>query len=99
MFNHSELMNLLTEIRYIAIKGNEKRIDFENKSLSDSYILTLTNISKRNFDALRSEVQGHICESSTRCVRTYLGISLTKLRTNITNKILSTLFNFGRNSV
>lgn len=30
MFNHSDLTSLITEIRDIAIKGNEKRIDFDN---------------------------------------------------------------------
>lgn len=100
MFNHSDLMSLITEIRDIAIKGNEKRIDFDNdKSLSDSDILTLTGISRRNLDDLCLEVQGQLRESSTRSVRTCLGIFLTKLRTGMPNKMLSTLFNLGRDSV
>lgn len=92
-------MSLITEIRDIAIKGNEKRIDFDNdKSLSDSDILTLTGISRRNLDDLCLEVQGQLRESSTRSVRTCLGIFLTKLRTGISNKMLSTLFKLGRDS-
>lgn len=56
MFNHADLMSLVTEIWDIAIKGSEKPFDFDNKSLSDSDILTMTGILTINMDDLQSEV-------------------------------------------
>lgn len=56
MFNHADLMSLVTEIRDIAIKGSEKLFNFDNKSLSDSDILTMTGILTINMDDLQSEV-------------------------------------------
>lgn len=56
MFNHADLMSLVTEIRDSAIKGSEKPFDFDNKSLSDSDILTMTGILTINIDDLQSEV-------------------------------------------
>ncbi|XP_062596793.1 uncharacterized protein LOC134258281 [Saccostrea cucullata] len=88
-FNRSDLMELITEIREIAVRGSEKRIDFDNvKSLSDSDVLTLTGITKKNFDELCSEVGGSLRDSSTRSVRTCIGIFLTKLKTGMPNKII-----------
>ncbi|XP_062582893.1 uncharacterized protein LOC134244656 [Saccostrea cucullata] len=99
-FNRSDLMELITEIREIALRGSEKRIDFDSvKSLSDSDILTLTGITKKNLDELCSEVGGSLRDSSTRSVCTCIGIFLTKLKTGMPNKILCTLFNLGRDSI
>lgn len=100
-FNHSGLMELLTEIRDIASRGNQRRIDFDNRdSLSDSDILNLTGLTRNNFDDLCGIIQkGTLRDSRTRSVRTCLGIFLTKLKSGMPNKILCTLFNLGRDSV
>lgn len=44
-------MELLTEIRDIASRGNQRRIDFYNRNcLSDSDILNLTVLTRNNLD-------------------------------------------------
>lgn len=56
--NHSGLMELSTEICYIASRGNQRRLDFDNRnSLSDADILNLTGLSHNNFDDLCGIIQ------------------------------------------
>lgn len=57
-FNHSGLMGLSTEICDIASRGNQRRIDFDNRnSLSDTDILNLTGLTRNNFDDLCGIIQ------------------------------------------
>ncbi|XP_076085751.1 uncharacterized protein LOC143056545 [Mytilus galloprovincialis] len=101
IFNRTDLMDLITQIRDMALRGSKRRIDFDTENaLTSSDILNLTGLSKENFNDLCSIVQkGNLRDSRTRSVRTCIGIFLTKLKSGLSNKLLSTLFNLGKDSV
>ncbi|XP_071172158.1 uncharacterized protein [Mytilus edulis] len=102
IFNRTDLMDLITQIRDImALRGSKRRIDFDTENaLTSSDILNLTGFSKENFNDLCSIVQkGNLRDSRIRSVRTCIGIFLTKLKSALSNKLLSTLFNLGKDSV
>ena len=70
------------------------------RALKSSGLLDLTGLSKENFNYLRSIVQKvTLRDARTRCVRTCIGIFLTKLKSGLSNKLLSSLFNGGKDSV
>ncbi|CAC5417630.1 unnamed protein product [Mytilus coruscus] len=101
VFNCTDLMDFITQIRVMALKGSKWRIYFDTENaLTSLDILNLTGLSKENFDDLCSIVQkGNLRDSRTRSVRTCIGIFLTKLKSGLSNKLLSTLFNLGKDSV
>ncbi|XP_069109614.1 uncharacterized protein [Argopecten irradians] len=100
-FNKSDILSLITHIRAIAIRNEKYRIDFDNRNtLNDIDYVTLTGITKDDFEDLCS----HLSSSSLRCTknrssRTCIALLLVKLRTGMSNRLLSTLFNIGKSSI
>ena len=99
-FNRTEITNLLKQIRDIALKNSKKRIDFDSPtSLSESDIYNLTGLTKANFDDVCSKIQDSpMRDSHCRTIRQCIGIFLTKLKCGMSNRLLSTLFNLGRDA-
>ncbi|CAC5404090.1 unnamed protein product [Mytilus coruscus] len=93
-------MDLLKKLRSTAIQNEQSRIDFDtDKVLSDSDFITLTGINKDNFNDLHSYIKDLLRNTPTRSTRTSLGIFLFKLKSGISNKVLSTIFNISRSSL
>lgn len=98
-FNKTELLALITDIRTIALKNENMRIDFDNNSvLKDSDFLNLTGISKENFEDLLSHVKS-IRQTKNRSTRTCIALLLVRLRTGMSYRMLSTLFNIGKTGI
>ncbi|CAC5364418.1 unnamed protein product [Mytilus coruscus] len=99
-FNRTEITFLLKQIRDIALKNSKKRIDFDSpNSLSESDIYNLTGLTKANFDDVCSKIQDSpMRDSHCRTIRQCIGIFLTKLKCGMSNRLLSTLFNLGRDA-
>ena len=100
-FNKSDILSLITNIRAIAIRNDKYRIDFDNKNtLSDAEYQTLTGITKDDFEDLCSNVNSNAIRcTKNRSSRTCIALLLVKLRTGLSNRMLSTLFNIGKSSV
>ncbi|XP_033726743.1 uncharacterized protein LOC117316313 [Pecten maximus] len=99
--NRSDTMELINNVRSIAINNQKYRIDFnQGSSLQDSDYLSLTGITKENFDDVCSHIKdSNIRSTKNRTMRTCVALLLVKLRAGISNKLLSTLFNIGKSSV
>lgn len=98
-FNRTGIVELIEDIRKIALQNINKRIDFDNTlSMKDEDFKNLTGLTKVQFDDLCS-FSSSIRETRVRSVRTCIGLLLTKLRTGISNKLLSTLFNIAKSSI
>lgn len=97
-FNRADLMNLINYVRTIALKNEQSRIDFDGDKLTDADYLSLTGITKANFDDICSHLTT-IRNNKNRSSRTCIALLLVKLRSGMSNRLLSTLFNIGKSSV
>lgn len=98
-FNKSDIFSLISNIRDVALRNDKYRIDFDSDTgLQDSDYLSLTGISKENFNDLVSYVKS-IRATKNRSIRTCIALLLVKLRTGMSNRLLSTLFNIGKSGV
>ena len=85
---------LLQDIRKVARK---KGLDFDTPgqlSVSDYY--TLMGLTMENFDEIFELVKSSIHSSKYRSNRTCLAVLLVKLRTGLSNGVLSVLFNLKK---
>ena len=62
--------------------------------LSDTDYLNLTGIDRDSFNDLCGHVK-EVWETKVRSIRTCIGILLTKLRSGMSNALLSTVFNMS----
>lgn len=98
--NRTSIVDMLMYLREIALLNGGKRIDFDDpNALSDQEYVNLTGINKVSFDDLLSAVDGKVKNTSTRSVRTSLGIFLLKMRCGLSNEMLSTLLNVSKSSI
>lgn len=91
-------MQLISNIRTIALKNIRSRIDFDNDFLDDSDYLSLTGITAADFKDVCSHAI-NIRNNKNRTSRTCVALLLVKLRSGMSNRLLSTLFNIGKSSV
>ncbi|XP_033753259.1 uncharacterized protein LOC117336747 [Pecten maximus] len=89
---------LVTSLRDAALKNKERRMDFDGDCFTDADYLNLMGVSKDSFDDICKHVKD-IRHTAVRSIRTCLGIFLTKLRSGMSNKMLSTLFNVGPDAI
>lgn len=98
--NRTSIVDMLMYLREIALLNGGKRIDFDDpNALSDQEYVNLTGINKVSFDDLLSAVDGKVKNTSTRSVRTSLGIFLLKMRCDLSNEMLSTILNVSKSSI
>ncbi|CAC5394661.1 unnamed protein product [Mytilus coruscus] len=98
-FNRTDIFNLLQQVRTIALKNQNKRIDFDSDSfISDADYYNLLGLSRGSFDDICSHITD-IRNTKNRSLRTCIGIYLTKLRSGMSNRLLSTVFNIGIDSI
>ncbi|XP_076107099.1 uncharacterized protein LOC143075538 [Mytilus galloprovincialis] len=98
-FNRSDILDLLQKIRNLLLKNEDKRLNFDKDStLSDAEYISLTGIDKTSFSDLASHLVS-IRDTKVRSSRTCLGIFLTKMRSGMSNKLMATIFNVGKDSI
>ncbi|CAG2205757.1 unnamed protein product [Mytilus edulis] len=75
--------------------AKKKRLDFDDpNSLTDEDIVSLTGITKEQFEFLVSSVS-KLKKSANRSPRTAIAILLVKLKTGLSHRYLATLFGIG----
>lgn len=95
-FNKTDIFSLISTIRAAAIKNQKNRLDFDTScGLSDTDYVNLIGISRADFDDVVSHVQS-IRATKNRSIRTCIALLLVKLRTGLSNRMLSTLFNIEK---
>lgn len=97
-FNKTDILSLIKKMREMILKTDDKHINFDTGSLSESDYINLTGISQESFANLSSYLTS-VRDTCTRSSRTCLGIFLTKLRSGLSNRVLSTIFNVSQHSI
>ncbi|XP_062603051.1 uncharacterized protein LOC134264781 [Saccostrea cucullata] len=95
--NRSDIMHLLQKIRENLVQTGNERINFD-RSMSDSDVRNLTGLDKVSFQNLLSYLTV-VRDTPVRSKRTCLGFFLTKMKTGMSNKLLSTIFNISKDSI
>ena len=99
-FNRTGILDLIHRLQNTARSNNERRINFDGNDLNDDDYLNLVGLNKSQFDDLCSHVKaGTIRDTKVRSTRTCVGIMLTKLKSGMSNRILSTVFNIGKDGI
>ncbi|XP_061180161.1 uncharacterized protein LOC133188674 [Saccostrea echinata] len=95
-FNKTDIFSLISTIRAAAIRNKKNRLDFDSSNgLSDADYVNLTGISRADFDDVVSHVQS-IRATKNRSIRACIALLLVKLRTGLSHRMLSTLFNIEK---
>ena len=91
MFNRTDLMTLLHNV-WMNVLNKPKSIDFDSPhGLSETNYVHLTGLTKQKFDNLVTYLPS-LRNTSVRSARTCLGLLLTKLRTGMSLKVMSSMF-------
>ena len=98
--NRSMVINLLNKMREIITTQQKAKFDFESMLfLYDSDCINITGLNKSNFNELSNCIKPYIRNTPARSYKMALGLFLLKLKSGISNKLLSTLFSISRSSV
>ena len=98
--NRTAILELLTKVKEVASKSSSQRMAFDNlDSYSDGDLLNLTGLNKDQLQDLHQFVQPHVKNTPVRSAFTSLGIFLFKLKSGLSNKLLSTLFGISKASI
>ncbi|CAC5424187.1 VPS13A_C [Mytilus coruscus] len=83
----------------LLLKNDDKILSFDKGStLSDVEFISLTSIDIASFNDLATHLV-YIRDTKVRSSRTYLGIFLTKIRSGMSNKLMTTIFNVRKDSI
>lgn len=100
LLSRTSITELIKSLRTSAQQNENRRIDFETSSnLTNNDHLNLTGICKDAFDEICASALKDLRNTPARTTRTSLGIFLFKLKSGLSNKILSTIFNISKSSL
>ena len=96
--NRTSILDLLQQLRQAIQKLSCKKFTFDDLQ-TDQDMLNLTGLTKQQFLDLLNMIEHHIRSTPTRSSKTTLGLFLMKMKTGLSDKILSTLFSISRSSI
>lgn len=100
LLSRTSITELIKSLRTAAQQNENRRIDFESSSnLTNNDYLDLTGICKDAFNEICASALKDVRNTPARTTRTSLGIFLFKLKSGLSNKILSTIFNISKSSL
>lgn len=99
LVNKSTVLELIKKIRNYALQTSTSRFSFELSCMSNSDYITLTGITKENFEDLHFFISTDIRNTQNRGTRMSLGIFLLKLRSGMSNQLLATIFGISKSSL
>ena len=98
--NRTSILQLLNKTKELLLESSSRRLTFDNLDIfTNEYLVNLTGITKEQFLDLHSQIENEIRNTQTRSTETTLGIFLFKLKSGVSNKLLSTLFNISKSSI
>ncbi|XP_062581928.1 uncharacterized protein LOC134243712 [Saccostrea cucullata] len=98
--NRSSITDILLYMREVALKNKASRIDFDNEeNFSDQQYVRLTGLNRASFLDLLSHIDGRINRTPVRSQKNSLGIFLMKMRSGLSNDVLSSIFNISKASI
>ncbi|XP_062620784.1 uncharacterized protein LOC134282405, partial [Saccostrea cucullata] len=97
LLNRTSVYNIIQDLREIASRNT--RLDFDDEgSMDDDDYKILTGLTRGEFQDVVSTVTS-INSTKVRSKRTCIAIMLVKLRTAMSNKMLSVLFNMTKHQI
>jgi hypothetical protein len=96
LLNRSTISGLLQTMRSLCLQKNTS-LNFD--TLDEKDYTTLTGLSQIQFDDLFLHIQDKIKATPSRSPRTTTGLFILKLKSGISNKLLSAIFGITRSSV
>ncbi|XP_053389742.1 uncharacterized protein LOC128552719, partial [Mercenaria mercenaria] len=87
--NRTTILNLLKQMREMCCK-KQNTLDFDN--IKDEEMRNLTGLSLEQFNDLFSHIKDKVKATPARTSRTSVGLLLLKLRSGMSNKLLSNTF-------
>ena len=99
LVSRTTILDLIDKIRSYALQNSASRLSFEPFSMLDTDYQTLTGITKADFEDLHKHIAAEIRNTQNRGTRMSLGIFLLKMRSGISNQLLSTIFGISKSSV
>ncbi|KAK3084039.1 hypothetical protein FSP39_007185 [Pinctada imbricata] len=94
------LIELLQYLRTTAHRHEKTRLNFDDeRSLSDEEYLSLLGVGKAAFKDMLTYLDGLVRNTPARSTKTSLAIFLLKMRSGMSNKMLSTVFNVSKSSI
>ncbi|XP_065935231.1 uncharacterized protein [Magallana gigas] len=97
--NRRTIVDLITRIRSYAIQNCSSKFTFDPSYLNNLDYITLTGISKDHFADLHQEIETEIKNTPSRTSTMSLGIFLLKMRSGMSNQLMSTIFGISKSSV
>jgi hypothetical protein len=96
LMNRSSIIDLLQQLRSVCLQ-KRSTIDFDN--ITDPDCAALTGLSREQFEDLFHHLADKIKSTPSRSPKTSVGLFLLKLKTGLSNKLLSTIFRIGKSSI
>ena len=96
-FSKTGVTELISNIRNLMKNANKLNFDVPSL-LSDEKYFDLTGLTKAQFSELCQDVP-NLKKSNVRSVRTTVAIFLTKMRTGLSNKLLSVMFGLKKSQI
>lgn len=98
--NRTTITDLLQQMRLLCQRNEKQCLDFDDaKALTDTDYKSLLGITKANFRELCDSVEGLIKNTPARSLTTIVAIFFCKMKTGLSNVILSTLFRTSKSSL
>ncbi|XP_061191748.1 uncharacterized protein LOC133199988 [Saccostrea echinata] len=98
--NRTTILSLLQQMRDLCHKQEKSYLDFdEAKTLTDTDYSSLLGLSKENFHTICDSVKTEVKPTPSRSLKKSVAIFLCKLKTGLSNQILSTLFQTSKSSL
>ncbi|XP_062577231.1 uncharacterized protein LOC134239089 [Saccostrea cucullata] len=98
--NRTTILSLLQEMRVLCHKHDKSYLDFDDTTtLTDTDYLSLLGHNKEDFHTICDAVKDEVKPTPSRSLRKSVAIFLCKLKTGLSNQILSTLFQTSKSSL
>lgn len=94
--NRSTIVQLVNHMREVC-RHSQDKIDFDR--INDPDCRNITGISREDFLNLFTHISDKIKGTPSRSPKTSLGLFLLKLKSGMSNKLLSTIFRISRSSI
>ena len=100
LVNRTAIIGLLQQMRALCLRNEKSHLDFDDShSLTDTDYKSLLGLNKDNFQTVCDSVKDHVKETPSRSLQKSVAMFLCKLKTGLSNQILSTIFHTSKSSI
>ncbi|XP_056001835.1 uncharacterized protein LOC125657084 [Ostrea edulis] len=98
--NRTTILSLLQQMRFLCHQNEKSHLDFDDlQTLTDANYMALLGLNKDNFQTVCDSLKHQVKQTPSRSLRKSVAIFLCKLKTGLSNQILSILFRTSKSSL